>query len=724
MVRACKLTLPLAGRKSKKEACSGAADQEKLFYEIPKPTLNSGRKAHKLLGLPDLGYHHRTQKEEQSVGSLHTKQGVTSVVVSGVSVEPSGNKNEGDHRSANKQKRKEMQQPAGVFQAQPSPPLPKRFMDVSSDWDSLTDATSSHLQHSGSSSTLRSYDDSLKIPLSVPQQTSLSPNRDKTLPKDYSPTSSSPSLDKSGEYTNLTTQSRDGLDRNEGTYLERNPPYLDLSVLFPKSYTSNGLLSSPHNGRGTPISLSIRPDGHRPTPSPRRKWFGLKNTKRKKSRSGAFGTAQLNSDVIRQLQLSSIIAVGRPKDKVQNWFDGLEEEDCVVPARRTNSSEHQFHQAQAPSNVARSSPVPDLSDVGKEDYYLLDRTRHLSICARISSFQQGSIPMQLERLPTHYELHGLEVQSIPSNSTQRNLNARQSCESIFLNNNLQKQSVLALSSLEDDSENEVEPTAEALRRCRRGSVDETVSSGISLHSAQQVAYSQSGPIVTQRARMISQPNRVPDQAIAKNESCLGVLGRSQAKSKFSVSKHQEGSNQGTSCLDLENKIASVDTRSSSPQCYRAILQNRNQDKLQVTGQPRRMIAVTEDEVHQLEAMRLTGTKSKAPDSYSMFPLGKAENGDILGRNAANPDPHTSVYQAEMSNFPSPPSLASTKIYGRSLRTNSTHSLSPNKVVASSSSVDTFIYFTDHVTKPRLSPSVQFDPPLPSPSISMASIMSP
>lgn len=720
MARASKLTFPLPGRKSRKDTRSRAADHSILPYETPKPSFNSGSKAQRLLGLPDLGYCHPTQNEEQSVASLHTKQGITSVIVSDVSVESSRTKHENDHRSGNKQKTTGMQQPIGERQARSSSPLPRtRFLDTSSNRDSTTDATSSTLQHSGSSSTLRSYDDLLKTSLSVSQQTSSPPTR---LPKCCSPTSSPLGRDMLGKYTKAKKQSK---DRKNNTQTENNSSYLRPSVFAPKSYGSKGQMSSPPKGMDSPFSLLTPPGSRQPAAASRRKWFDLNITKRKVCRSRSSESTRLESDVIHQRQLSSIIAVRTPKDKVQHWFDGLEEEGCVVSDQRTDSSEYQL-QAPNPSSVIRPIPALSLIDIDKEDYYLVDRDLYFSICTRVSSFQQGSDPEQFERSPSHDELQASEVRSTSSNSTQQNGGPRRSYERLFWNNNLQKQSVLELSLSEYGGDREEKQIADAPSRCIRGSVDEPTDSDVSLHSAQQVTYSRSRPNVTEKAPMISRLNHHPDHALARDENHLSVLEQALVRSKSSLSKRHGGPKQGISHLDLESNTTSSDTHSSSPQTYWPTLQSRNEEKLLVAGQPRRVIAVTEDEVHQLEALRLksTSTRSKASGSYSIFPPDNAENRIVRGWNTADSDPHKSVHGADMSNFPSPPSLASTKIYGRSLRANSTTSISPNKLLASSSSLETFIYITDYGAKPRLSPSVQFDPPLPSPSISMASIMTP
>ena len=691
MVLASKFTFPLPGRKSKKGICSGAADHPMLFYESPTPSLNSGSKAYRLLGLPDLWYRHPTPKEEQSMGSLLRQQGITSVTGPDVSVESSRNENEGDNLSVNKQEMQKPQLPAEALPARPSSPLFKDvFIDTSPNWDGSTDATSSRLQHSGSSSTLRSHGGTLMIPPLLPQR-SPSSARELALPKGSSTTSSSLGLNESWEYTKTKTHPRDSLARNDYTGLKRNTPYLDVSASDNKSHSSYGLLSSPHRRIDSPVSTSISPNGRQYTPSSKRSWFGLKNIKRKMFRSRAFETGRLDSDVIHQLQCCSVITITGAKDKVQNWFDGLGEEDCLGPAQRTDDSKYQFHQAPDPSNLVRSTPTPDPSDVDKQNYYPMDRSRHLSICARILSFQQGSFSVQFDRPPTHHGQQSLEIESTRCNLTQQNLDSGQSCESLFLNSNLRKQSILALSSSEDDSEDEIVPTVESPRRCIRGSVDEPASSDVSFHSAQQVAYSRSGPIITKKGRMLSRPNPLLNHAIARDGNRLSVQDQPLASSKSSISKHHGGSNQRTSHLDVGNDITLGNTDSSSPQPLRPTLQSEVGYRLPVTGQPRRMVAVTDAEAHLLDAMRLggSGTMPKAPESYSIFPVAKSKNGVSLRPNNVDTDPHMAFHQAGLSNFPSPPSLASTKVSRRSLRANSTQSLSPNRVVASSSSLETF-----------------------------------
>ncbi|KAA6414770.1 MAG: hypothetical protein FRX48_01520 [Lasallia pustulata] len=676
-----------SGRKAEKGICSGAADHPTLFYEIPKPSLNSGSKAYRLLGLSDLWYRHPTPKEEQSMGSMLRQQGITSVTGPDVSVELSRNENEGDNLSANKQEMQKPQQPAEVLPARlSSPPSKNVFFDTSPNWDGSTDATSSRLQHSGSSSTLRSHGDTLTIPPLVPQHSPSLSARELALPKGSSTAFSSLGLNESWEYTKTDTHPRDSLARNDYADLKRNSPYLDVSALDPKPHSSNGLLSSPHRRIDSPFSTSISSDGRQYTPSSKRSWFGLRNIKRKKFRSRAFETGRLDSGVIHQLQRSSIITISGAKDKVQNWFDGLEEEDCMRSAQRTDDSEYQFHQALEPSNLGRSTPTPDPSDVDKQKYYPMDRSRHFSICARILSFQQGSFSAQFDRPPTHHGLQSLEIESTRCHLTQQNPDSGQICESLFLNNNLQKQSILALSSSEDDSEDEVEPTVDSPRRCIRGSVDEPASSDVSLHSAQQVAYSRSGPIVTKKGRMLSRPNPHPDHAIARDGNRLSVQDQPPASSKSSISNHHRDSSQRTSHLELGNDITLSNPDCSSPQPVWPI-----EYRLPVTCQPRRMVAVTDDEAHLLEAMRLgeTSTTPKAPERYSIFPVAKSKNGVILRPNNVDTDPHTSFHQAGLSTFPSPPSLASTKITRRSLRANSTKILAPPRVVASSSSLETF-----------------------------------
>ncbi|KAI4136002.1 MAG: hypothetical protein LQ347_000179 [Umbilicaria vellea] len=553
-----KLMFHLPGRKSKKDSCSGAADHSNLFYEIPKPSLNSGSKANRLLGLPDLGCRQSTHAEEQCVGSTYAERGTASIIVSSLSVPPIRKSDENGHYSSEKQERKLLEQSAQALQAQPSSSSYREpFVDASSNWDSLTDATS-----------------------------------------------------------------------------------ID-----------------------SPVASSITPDGHQSTLPSRRSWFGLKAKKQNQFRSGAFESTRLGSYATHQLQLSSIIPARRPKDKVQHWFDALEEEDSLMPTRQIDYSEHRYSQAPNPSNVARSTPAADLCDFDKEGCNPMDHNRHLSTYARISSFQHGMIPTQLEPLPPRYGLHPSEFRRTQSSSTEQDLDSRQSRESIFMNINLQKQSVLALSVTEDDSENEVAPTADASRRRIRRSIDDFASGSVSLHSAQQVAFSRSGPIATKKARMISRPIPCPDQALVEDTSSLRVQNQLLEKSDFLVSEHNEGFSLERSRPGLEYEANPANTHSLLPRPYGLILQCRDADELQVTGEAGRMIAAIEDKVQLLDAMQLEGgsKRPKALENYSIFPSRMSGNGLILGRNAEDPDPRTSVAQTGMSNFPSPPLLAFAKI---------------------------------------------------------------
>lgn len=660
-----KLMFHLPGRKSKKDSCSGAADHSNLFYEIPKPSLNSGSKANRLLGLPDLGCRQSTHAEEQCVGSTYAERGTASIIVSSLSVPPIRKSDENGHYSSEKQERKLLEQSAQALQAQPSSSSYREpFVDASSNWDSLTDATSSRLEHSDSSTTLRSCDESLSILLSKTQPILSSPPRDTTLSKGYYRTCFPLRLDNnSGACTNPITHSMNSLDGTDYTQLKPSSPSLNSSLLFPKSYSSNCLLSSPRRGIDSPVASSITPDGHQSTLPSRRSWFGLKAKKQNQFRSGAFESTRLGSYATHQLQLSSIIPARRPKDKVQHWFDALEEEDSLMPTRQIDYSEHRYSQAPNPSNVARSTPAADLCDFDKEGCNPMDHNRHLSTYARISSFQHGMIPTQLEPLPPRYGLHPSEFRRTQSSSTEQDLDSRQSRESIFMNINLQKQSVLALSVTEDDSENEVAPTADASRRRIRRSIDDFASGSVSLHSAQQVAFSRSGPIATKKARMISRPIPCPDQALVEDTSSLRVQNQLLEKSDFLVSEHNEGFSLERSRPGLEYEANPANTHSLLPRPYGLILQCRDADELQVTGEAGRMIAAIEDKVQLLDAMQLEGgsKRPKALENYSIFPSRMSGNGLILGRNAEDPDPRTSVAQTGMSNFPSPPLLAFAKI---------------------------------------------------------------
>ena len=729
MARTSKLAFPIPRRNSKKDVCSGTDEASLVFYDSPRPTLNNGSKVQKLLGLPASEYQRSRQNEEKNARSLHTKTSFISVAVSGVSVESATSKVEGGHHPVREQKMKGMQRPARELQTRPSSPLlERRLIDASSNWDSSTDVTSSRLQNSGSSSTLRSYYDPLKIPLSISQQTSASSARDMALRKGYPSISSTLNHNLSEDYPTMTRQPGDHRAKNDHMYSKEEPPQLDLSILFPKPFISNGPLLSPHRVMDSPSTLSTISDGPQSTSPSRRKWFGLKSKRSKELRSGAFHTARPDSVMARRVQLASIVPPSRPKEGMQNWFDGLEEEDCTLSVQQAEPSEGLPRQAPQPSDPNRSTPAPDLNHGGNQNLFR-DPNRHLSTCARILRFQQSSFPTQLERLPIHQGSQSSEVRSTRSNSIKRSQRSMKSRESLFSNANLQKQSILALSSSEDESEFEAELPIEASRQHIRESVAEAVISDVSIHSAEQVAFSRSGPVVTKKALLVSKSNPLPDPAISGDDTCPNVVSQPLSSSEASLGKDHGGSKLGTIQLDSEHDKVSGDTNVSLHQLQWPVSPSGDRPKPHVTGQRRRMMAVTEEEERLLEAIRLKATSTRSKNSvvcYSTTPEVEPKDGSVPWPKTADADPRTSIYEADMSSFPSPPSLASTKIYGRSFRADSTNSLSHNRAVASPDSLDTIICLTDHVSKPPLSPSIKFSPPdiLPSPTISLPSVITP
>ena len=700
-----------------------------VFYDSPRPTLNNGSKVQKLLGLPASEYQRSRQNEETNARSLHTKTDFISVAVSGVSVESATSKVEGGHHPVCEQEMKGTQQPPRELQTRPSSPLlERRLIDTSSNWDSSTDVTSSRLQHSGSSSTLRSYYDPLKIPLSISQQTSASSARDMALRKGYPSISSTVNHKLSADYPTMTREPGDHRARNDHMYSKGEPPQLDLSILFPEPFTSNGPLLSPHRVMDSLSTLSTISDEPRSRSPSRRKWFGLKSKRLKELRSGAFHTTRPDSDMARRVQLASMVPARRPKEGMQNWLDGLEEGDCTTSVQQAEPSEGLPRQALQPSNPNRSTPAPDLNHGGKENLFR-DPNRHLSICARILRFQQSSFPTQFERFPIHQGSQSSVVRSTRSNSIKRSQRSMKCRESLFSNTNLQKQSILALSSSEDESEFEVEWPIETSRRHIRESVVGGVISDVSIHSAEQLAFSRSGPVVTKQALLLSKSSPLPDPAVSGDDTCPNVVSQPLSSSEASLRKDHGGSKLETIHLDSEHDKVSGDANVSLHQLQWPVSPSEDRPKPQVAGQRRRMMAVTEEEERLLEAIRLKATSTRSKDSvvcYSTTPEVEPKVDFVQWPKTADADPPTSNYEAEMSSFPSPPSMASTKTYGRSFRADSTNSLSHNRAVASPDSLDTIICLTDHVSKPPLSSSIKFSPPdiLPSPTISLPSVITP
>ena len=394
--------------------------------------------------------------------------------------------------------------------AQSRPPLPRNqpsspllghsFAAAAEDRKSGSIMSSPQARYSPSSSSLHSYYDPAKSPLAISQQTSASSARDMALRKGL-PTVSSPlARDESRQTSPVKVDS--GINQECSERAKGKPPHIDLSTLFPKPRLTDPAIHSPHLITKTPSQMSLISSNHKST-SGRPKWFGWE---RKKTRP---------LDVHDSQKLPSIpppvdemapykVHIVRPVKAAHNWFDGVEG-DVALDSFSLAPGENDTIRPQSPE------PLPASLKAGYED--LSRDWQNRSRKSSLSNFSQRSVPSQrtasfrLDPNPTPFHPHhgplplNYEIRSTPSTTSRKSVLSSRDRRDTLSGIDLSNQSVLALSSSEDESEESASNEVHVRRHRIRDSIDRADKGEEPvLSSAERVATLRPKPVVNIRTR--------------------------------------------------------------------------------------------------------------------------------------------------------------------------------------------------------------------------------
>ncbi|KAF2493329.1 hypothetical protein BU16DRAFT_76738 [Lophium mytilinum] len=330
---------------------------------------------------------------------------------------------------------------------------------------SIGSTVSRRIQGQGSSSTLRSFYDAHKSPMSVSQQTSASAVRDMALRKGERP------IQHQGEHAKSTPNltSHQDLEAAKRQAKKNKPPRLDLSRLFPKpraQNSSNGApLLSPTKMVNSPMPMSATseyfPRHHaaslrETTPAPsirsvqRQDPPAPSRIERPKNQKGKEKDAKDQKAFKRDVFDNAKVNVRRPPRGIQHWFEGLDEED-----------EEEDDDVPPPPPIPETAPpkpppvrAANLAPIRKSSLGRvlprevvapkLDRTQtsHLSPATQMEFYKTPA-----PRRPLHRQ-RSASNQSVESQVTAI------SSRSKFSNSNLQDNSVLSMSSSDEECENE------------------------------------------------------------------------------------------------------------------------------------------------------------------------------------------------------------------------------------------------------------------------------
>ncbi|KAF2178334.1 hypothetical protein K469DRAFT_754627 [Zopfia rhizophila CBS 207.26] len=308
-----------------------------------------------------------------------------------------------------------------------------------------------HLQ--ASNSTMRSYYDPQKSPLSVSQQTSASAVRDMALRKGR------PQVAVTNEQDNHVSSMPAHYTSEETKKQNRKskPARLDLSKFFPKpkgsaAHDRSRPLLSPNKLVNSPTAMSTaseyfpRPMTREPTPTPRASQAKL--TKSAKRPEVSQAPPARSSSPVRlhkpDIYDSAKINVRRPPRGIQHWFDGLNED-----------SDEDDNEAPAPSRT----PVPaDHRGPYKPPVRKSSLGRLLTSVEAPSNRSQNpqhAGPLSRKEQYTHANqllTHRLNSPSQYSIQSHSSLVSSKTKSSAFSRTNLQDSSVLSISSSEEEED--------------------------------------------------------------------------------------------------------------------------------------------------------------------------------------------------------------------------------------------------------------------------------
>ncbi|KAI4131270.1 MAG: hypothetical protein LQ338_001295 [Usnochroma carphineum] len=203
---------------------------------------------------------------------------------------------------------------------QPSSPLlGERFFRGSPGSDSMTNSPSPRPHFYGSSSTLRSYYDPAKSPLSISQQTSASSARDMALRKGHSSIASPLSQDVSNAISPSAAEDEPRLAT--GHVRSRRPAHLGLAERFPKHRTSSVPILLSDQVSKSPSQLSYS-SSQQSVSSERPNWWKRKKAKESKSKHAIPSPKEARLGQL-DLGLDSLKThIKKPRAGTKHWFDG------------------------------------------------------------------------------------------------------------------------------------------------------------------------------------------------------------------------------------------------------------------------------------------------------------------------------------------------------------------------------------------------------------------
>ena len=269
----------------------------------------------------------------------------------------------------------------------------------------MTENSSPRPHFYGSSSTLRSYYDPARSPLSISQQTSASSARDMALRKGHPPISSPLSQDVSEDISPPIAEDlrRPATNNTSGRRLK----HLDLSDIYTRSQPSVAPMLSPDQVSKSPSQLSYSSSPHS-TSTGRPNWWNRRKARESKSKKAPKAPSEFPRFDDGGLGVESLKTnIKKPKAGIQHWFDSTDDRANVDPKddqlgtdeahgrfwnKHLNNLQHNTHElskeapalkdhngtpsGEQPHTSELTSPMPYSAQPGPRSSHLVDTPAH------------------------------------------------------------------------------------------------------------------------------------------------------------------------------------------------------------------------------------------------------------------------------------------------------------------------------------------------------------
>lgn len=591
MPRTFKLSFPLPRRKSSSDKQPGLPPQRMYSDDTDDfPICSPGVKAEKVLGTGEHNNMDLLEQPPRRPKRLRKHPSFMSVTISDTGSD-SAREPDDDPSSTRSMSGERTYARPSIARNQPSSPLlGQSFSTTVERCNTNSDMSSPKAQYSPSSSTSQSYYDAAKSPLSISQQTSASSARDMALRKGCPPVSSPLARTTVDEHFQSLVDNDSAQEPLDPT--KRRPQLIDMSALLPDPNRFDPPVHSPHLFSKSPAQPSLITRTTKSI-SDKTRWLGWERKKMKQPEPGLRQSSNAESQYRANLPHNNIIS--NANNAAHNWFDnigtspstGVSEPKPDLGARVTSAQSFPTT-SQNPSKTSRDSTLSDPQAGSRKNSYGKTSQKCLPIQPKIE-YPLGQIPAS----------QPCEIRSTPSTRSQGSFLSGHSHRNTLSGMDLQNQSVLALSSSEDESEESV-PSSDKVRRHRIRESIEYADRGeeAMVLRAERVKSLKPQPVVNVRSRRASRSGSSEVEVIPPVPS---IPTRPLLSPRVSSMKWQEHKSI-RSALDLyangfdpDSELSATGSRTSQS--------SRSSSQRRLNGRESKMMAVTPDEERLLEGMR-------------------------------------------------------------------------------------------------------------------------